>query len=243
MKHRPLQRSFRAGIERLPAQQHAQRHQHRDAYVTVVLEGAYEQAAYAGRLTIGPADVIIQPSFDCHADRMMSAGVELLRLPWGREIGLGGVIGGCPVEEIRRAARVSVIEAVEVVRQAVEVRVPRPRRFAHLCDKLAEDLAVDHNLRIGRWAAEHGRSREAVSREFRAFFGVSPERFRIELRARAAWGEIVSNDLTLSQIAYKLGFADQAHMTRAVSWLTGLAPSAWSRPHHRQITDSTARRK
>jgi len=91
----PPRRVIRAGVERLPAQYDVPRHQHRHAYVTVVFSGAYRQAAYAGRLSIAAGDIVLQPTFDCHADQMLSPGVELLRLPWGREAGLGGVLDGC----------------------------------------------------------------------------------------------------------------------------------------------------
>jgi hypothetical protein len=54
----------------------------------------YEQLAYAGRLRLECGDVLLQPTFDCHADRMLSQGLVILRLPWRRECGFGGVYRG-----------------------------------------------------------------------------------------------------------------------------------------------------
>jgi len=54
--------------------------------------------------------------------------------------------------------------------------------------------------------------------------------FSSTIVARAAWGRIAETRAPLADIAYDLGFADQAHMTRAVRWLTGAAPAAWRAP-------------
>jgi len=218
---------IRAGVERLPAQHAVPRHQHRDAYVTVVFAGAYRQAAYAGRLSIAAGDVVLQPTFDCHADHMLSPGVELLRLPWGREPGLGGVLEGCPIDEIRRAAARDVAEAVDLVKTLLASRSLRPRQMSHWSDGLAAALVDDPGLQIAAWAGEAGLSREGVCRGFRAHYGVNPGRFRGELRARKAWLRITEGSAPLAAIAHDLGFADQSHMTRAVKWLTGAAPSDW----------------
>jgi AraC-like DNA-binding protein len=223
----PPFRAVRAGIDRLPARQDAPRHRHARAYVTVVFSGAYEQAAYAGHLRVQAGDLLVQPTFDAHADRMLSAGVELLRLPWRRELTLGGVFGDCPIEDIRRAAARDVCEAVALVETLTSARRPRPRRLEHWSDRLASDLVADTALRIADWADQAGLSREAVSRGFRARFGVNPARFRSELRARAAWASLTGDAAPLAAVAHELGFADQAQMTREVRWFTGETPAAW----------------
>ena len=223
-------RAIRAGVERLPADHDAPRHRHGQAYVTVVFAGAYEQVAYAGRLKVQAGDLLIQPTLDAHADRMLSPGVELLRLPWRRELTLGGVFSDLPIDEIRRAAARDIGEAVALVEDLTATRSPRARRLDHWSDRLAADLVTGHQTSLADWAERADLSRETVSRGFMARFGVSPARFRAELRARAAWGRIAETRAPLADIAYDLGFADQAHMTRAVRWLTGAAPAAWRAP-------------
>ena len=220
-------RLIKAGIERLPAQPDLPRHQHHEAYVTVVFKGAYEQASYVGRFTAGAGDVILQPTFDCHSDRMLSQGVELLRLPWRRELSLGGVFDGLPTDEIRRAAERDVLEATAMVEDLLQVRSPRPTEAGHSADLLAMALVKSPDVRIEAWAERQGLARATVSRQFRARYGVHPAQFRSEVRARTAWARLVSSRSACAAIAYDLGFSDQAHMTRAVKWLTGKPPSAW----------------
>jgi anti-sigma factor ChrR (cupin superfamily) len=91
MNTQPPRRVIRAGFERIPQVAGMARHQHVEAYATLVLDGAYDQFAYAGRLQVEAGDVVLQPTFDCHADVMCSPGLSLIRLPWRAETSLGGV--------------------------------------------------------------------------------------------------------------------------------------------------------
>ncbi len=100
-------------------------------------------------------------------------------------------------------------------------------------DILAQSLIQDRLESIARWADEHGLARETVSRGFRKAFGVSPTAFRAELRARAGWFKSVFTADRFADIAAEVGFADQAHMTRAVRALTGSPPGYWRRHRHR----------
>src|SRR5579859_6194449 len=78
-------RKIRFEPEWLPAGHDGSRHQHLEAYASIVLEGRYEQAGYSGRWTVGGGDVLLQPTLDCHADRMLSRGVWVQRPPWRLE--------------------------------------------------------------------------------------------------------------------------------------------------------------
>ena len=77
------------GVQRIDPGLHMPRHVHATSYVTLVLEGRFEQVGYAGRWRVEAGDVLIQPTLDCHADTMSSRGLVLMRLPWRHEAGLG----------------------------------------------------------------------------------------------------------------------------------------------------------
>ena len=81
--------------------------------------------------------------------------------------------------------------------------------------------------RLDAWAARHGLAPASVSRGFGRTFGVTPAAFRLEARARLAFERIVSGAQPLADVAQATGFADQAHMSRAVRALTGAPPAAW----------------
>jgi AraC-like DNA-binding protein len=65
----------------------------------------------------------------------------------------------------------------------------------------------------------------SVSRGFRQVFGVAPVSFRLVQRTRRALEAAQRTCEPLCDIAVRCGFADQAHMSRAVSALTRHTPS------------------
>ena len=96
-------------------------------------------------------------------------------------------------------------------------------------EQLASDLKTCPGLRLSQWAESQGLAPETVSRSFKRVFGVSPQRFRLEYRARQAWLRCVAGTGSLTAIAHELGFADLAHMSRSVAALTGRSPRDWRR--------------
>jgi AraC-like DNA-binding protein len=226
---RAPRRHIQHGIQHLPAGNDPPRHQHAEAYATIVLEGRYEQLAYAGHLRVGSGDVLIQPTFDCHFDWMKSRGIWILRLPWPQDTSFGGVYRRLAIDEIISAARKDVRQATQMLRKMLSGHAPCAPAVDDSADLLAVDLQSVTRIRIADWAAHRGISREHLSRGFAATYGVAPVRFRLELCARAAWRRIVESNVPLAAIAQEIGFSDQPHMSRAVSWLTGASPTTWRR--------------
>ena len=224
-------RRIRAGFERLPADFSLPRHQHVEAYATVLLRGAYEQVSYAGRLRLEVGDVLIQPTFDCHASTIVSKGLDLIRLPWRHEPGFGGIYRGCDIDTLHRVAAADAFEATTLLKAEVAQRTVERPLLDRWADALARALAAQPTLRVADWAEHEGLTRERTSRGFAAAYGVSPVQFRSEVRARTAWMRIVESGEPLAKIAADHGFADQAHMCRAVKALTGGSPSQWRRSH------------
>ncbi|NII72888.1 AraC-like DNA-binding protein [Dyella sp. SG562] len=225
-------RMARRGIERLAPGYAPPRHQHYEAYATVLLRGRFEQSGYAGRMRVAAGDVLVQPTLDCHADRMLSAGLTVLRLAWPRDAGCGGVHAGCDVDMLARLAERDVVEAAVALREQLAYRPMRPALMEDPADVLAAALMQTDSPRINAWAEHMGLARETVSRGFARLYGVSPSGFRADARARAAWLRITGECKPLAEIAADCGFADQAHMTRAITRLTGATPTAWRARSH-----------
>lgn len=225
--------SGRFGRERLPAEADIPRHRHLASFATVVVSGSIEQVCYAGRMVVRAGEMIVHPTLDTHADILPSGGAEILRLPWPAEQGLGGMHRLRDADAIVRAAEIDVNHASRLA--LAEVGPHGLRRAPHLDwpDVLADALAGAGLRSISDWAASHGLARETVSRGFSKTYGVSPMVFRAELRARSAWFRTILTTDRLADIAADAGFADQAHMTRAVRALTGCTPGYWrSRREH-----------
>ena len=218
------------GREALPSGHDQSRHQHLHPYAIVVISGQFDQVGYAGRIRVRAGDLLVQPTLDAHANRMPRArGADILRLPWPDVDDLGGAIALGDLDAIVRAAERDLAAASAVARAQAALAGPPRRRILDLPDLLAAELATGSVPDLARWAEQRGVARETASRAFTAAFGVPARRFRCELRARAAWLQIVRTGDDLAAIAAATGFADQAHMTRDMRALTGASPARWRR--------------
>lgn len=210
----------------LPAAADIARHHHREPYATVVLSGAYEEAGDSGRMGATAGDVLLHGPFSAHRDRISAKRTVVLDLPLpfdGREWAARGRVAD-PDRLVRLAER-GAIDAIQALLEGLQPRDDEGE--GELADQLAAALREAEPSRIGEWAEARGRSREHVSRCFERIYGVSPVAYRADCQAKRAWRMIVAGDDSLAGIAVEAGYADQAHMTRAVTRLTGMSPRRW----------------
>lgn len=225
MKAHIASRDVRFGMDRMSTPEDVPRHRHLEAYATVILAGAFEQSSFAGRLLLEAGDVLINPTFDCHANKMLSRGLTLIRLPWRLEASFGGVYRNLAVDTIARTSNTT--EAASLLKEQIVGKAYASFSARDWSDKLACDLRRNPRLRVSEWAASQGLTREYSWRCFFHAFGVGPAQFRSELNARAATLAIARTNDSLSKIAADFGYADQSHMTRAIKALTGEPPARW----------------
>jgi AraC-like DNA-binding protein len=226
----PFFRRITPGIETMRSNFSLPRHRHLRAYATIVLAGSFDESGYTGRIRATAGDVLIHPTLDCHANRMVSAGVKLIRLEWPDGPSSGVIYRLNEVDAIARVAEKDVVAATHLLHEALAAcSLPHARKADDWPDLLASSLLEDRSMPISAWAQANGLAHETVSRGFALAYGISPATFRAESRARAAWLQIVQGEEALSAIAAETGFADQAHMTRWVHHITGAPPAAWRR--------------
>ncbi len=81
-----------------------------------------------------------------------------------------------------------------------------------------------------------GRSEGHFSRSFRRTFGEAPHAFVIRRRLELAARYMLETDTSLSDIALRCGFTDQAHLSKHFRQSMAQTPAAWRRArvrHHR----------
>jgi AraC-like DNA-binding protein len=127
-------------------------------------------------------------------------------------------------EAIERLAARDLAAAAQAFKEQLR---PLPPPAADWPELLAHDLQRDGQLRLQSWAQRHGLTPATLSRGFRQVFATTPAAFRAELKTRAALALIAGGAASLALVAASTGFADQAHMTRAVGALTGHPPRYW----------------
>ena len=201
------------------------RHLHADAYATLVLEGGYEEAGEAGRWRVRPGEVLFHAPFSIHRNQSLERGARLVNLP----IGFAGGPSSCGTvtdpDRIVRLAESDPIAAAQCLCESLSEEIPP---LDDGPDRLARRLTEAVPLSIATCAAVEGVARQTIFRGFRALYGVSPTRYRVEARARRAWGLIMTGSDSLAEIALIAGFADQAHMSRDIKALTGRTPGMWA---------------
>ena len=201
------------------------RHRHAPPYAALVLAGGYEECGTFGRHRVQAGAVLLHRSFDSHLNRFGARGARVLNLLLAAQpaFALGAVSDPDTIARLAERDPVAAGAALE------EQLRPLPLRSGDWPDTLAQDLQRDPQLRLQRWAHQHRLAAATLSRGFREVFATTPAGFRVELRARAALTLIAGGDAPLATIAASIGFADQAHMTRAVKVLTGHPPGHWRR--------------
>ena len=85
----------------------------------------------------------------------------------------------------------------------------------------------DRNLSLSELANLAQMSLYHFARSFKQQIGLSPHQYLIRARIERAKQLLLQNDLTIVEIAYHVGFADQSHLCRHFKQLTGLTPRQW----------------
>ncbi len=98
------------------------------------------------------------------------------------------------------------------------------RLHAHMIGRLAEKTCVEV------FAENEGISAYALIRAYRHIFSLTPIQHQLALRVDAAC-ELLAKDANVSDVAFELGFADQAHLTREFKKRIGCTPGAYSAMH------------
>ena len=226
------------GRERWDPFVHVERHRHDRGYVALVLSGSYEESGSRGRFRVGPGNVLFHDAFDAHLDRFCSGGARILNLL------VEGFSSGPSIGYIADPDTIVKLAERDVVEAGAQLRAQlRPTQQVQYDwqDKLADDLLHDPGCLLDQWARDNHLAAATVSRGFRRIFGVTPAEFRLEARTRRALAMITTNEEPLAVIAVTTGFADQAHMSRAIRTLTGTSPGHWRRSNRFKTADATGR--
>jgi len=91
------------------------------------------------------------------------------------------------------------------------------------------EAALDARLTIERLAQEAGLSPTHFARAFKETMGRAPHQYLLALRLERARRLLETTRATLSDIAQRTGFADQAHFTRLFKRVFGTTPGALAR--------------
>lgn len=125
------------------------------------------------------------------------------------------------------------VECVQAVLQgAAERALPEPRvRKEHEAMRRVRSILIDRceeNVHLDELARETGLSRFHLLRSFKAFAGVPPHRFQIQVRLSVA-RRLLAMGTPPAAVAATVGFHDQSHLTRHFRQATGVTPAVYGR--------------
>lgn len=225
-------------------------HGHASASLSLVLTGAFRERRSEATRDCGPLDVLFKPPGLPHASatgawatRTITLSLDPSTLPAelaGARRAIqttGGPVATGLLEVARTLADASedpvcgaVVDSVlaELVRHAragraevAEERSTAPERMADAARRLARGASV-------RSAAEvAGMHPVSFARAFQRRSGLTPSVYRRRRLVARAAAAIPGAEGRLAAVAHDVGFADQAHMTRAFRAETGLPPGAY----------------
>jgi AraC-like DNA-binding protein len=197
------------------------RHPHDHGFAALVLSGGYVEAGDTGRHRMEAGDVLLHQSWESHLDRFDRRGAEVLVLPI-EDRDAAPLIG--QIADPDAIVRLAERDRGEAARQLLAAFDPRVPSCADWPDLLAQALRADPALPLTPWARDRGLHLGSLSRGFRQVFGVAPVAYRLIQRTRRAMDAVRRSAEPLSHIAVDSGFADQAHMSRAIRRLANTTP-------------------
>jgi AraC family transcriptional regulator len=151
------------------------------------------------------------------------------------------------LNDLKHPAQGTLLEAASLLRQQID---PPPtgensgggeRLLAWQASKVHDyiDSHISGPVLVADLCALVHRSKAHFSRSFKRTFGEPPHSFVVRRRVELAARYMVSTDGSLSDIALRCGFADQAHLCNRFRQVIGQPPAAWRRVHRFRYGENT----
>lgn len=245
------------GLERMEVffQGHAFTPHRHDTYTIGITTQGVQTFNYRGSVRHSwPSQIFVLHPDELHDGRAGDDGGFGYRVLYVDPAIIRDALGGCALPFIRdpvtddrplRAAVTSMLsdldEPFEDLRitsgmsslaQALLAASRRPRERRRIDDKAVQTvrdlLLAGIDSRVGSRDLEiaTGLNRWTLARHFRAAYGVSPYHFLLLRRLDRA-RTLIRDGRPLADVALRLGFADQSHLTRHFRRAYGLPPGGW----------------
>jgi AraC family transcriptional regulator len=153
--------------------------------------------------------------------------VEQLILAFKAELEAGCPGGNLYVESLATALAISLLKHYAVSRPLI--RAYRGGLPPHRLKRVTEFIQgnLDKSLSLAELAELTGMSKAYFTIAFKRSTGLTPHQYVLECRINQAHQLLDHSDLSLSDIAARLGFSSQSHFTAVFRRRTGVTPRAF----------------
>lgn len=229
------------------------KHSHELAFFALVLNGHYRERCGRSEGQYAPFTLMFRPAGVPHQDEIGPRGVRLyeieLRPGWQKRLADCSAaldtprndIGGGPLlwlamklfreVETSTARDDLAIESLlaEILSFAARSAERESRRAPAWLPRILDKLQTEHcrRLTLDELGREAGVHPVHLSRVFRRWVGEGIGERVHRLRVRTACERLLSPHVSLSELSFGTGFADQSHFTRAFRRITGMTPAAF----------------
>ena len=143
-----------------------------------------------------------------------------------------------------KTAHGNILKAASLLRQQIdpstasEVPNEKGRLLPWQARKVSDyiDCHITGTVLVADLCALLQRSEAHFSRSFKCTFGESPHAFLVRRRVELAAQYMLTTDASLSDIALRCGFTDQAHLSKHFRQAAGQTPAAWRRAQSRAFS-------
>lgn len=220
-------------------------HEHRNLSFCFVMKGNYRETTRHAAFTCRTGDVVVKPGGKPHQNRFGQLGAVCLLLEISDrssehstgliERELNGPIHDYHLARIGLELReelqaidtlsATMLEAIALRTVVSGLRLARERSKAKTHVEAIRE-SVDARLSTGDLVAPclSASERRSVRRLFYEMEGCTINSYILRRRAFHAFSELLNTDQSLSAIAHRCGFYDQAHFTKVFATLFGMTP-------------------
>lgn len=244
------------GLHTIPGGTSWTGHGHDVPHITVVVAGKFVEEHARGATTLEPGAVRLAPAAS-HDLRFGPQGavclvIELHGQDWPAPPGVrflpadpdtSGLVGDI-VHQLRQGPAGSLAPAVDLdletlilgvlARSHRHERLDPPNSPPAWLRRLREQLAAELSMSVSYAARQAGVHRGHLARAFRHHYGEPMSRFVQRRRLARAVAFMNDPELSLAEVAFRSGYADQSHLTRNFRRRFGQAPGAWRRQMSRE---------
>ena len=166
-----------------------------------------------------PRRVEMVKQFNIHDPLIEQIGLSLVG-----ELESGGVAGRVYAKSLANALVLHLLRlsSTASLLPAFSQRNLTQRQISIVQDYIYDRLAQDIPLR--ELATSIGMSVSHFSRQFKQSTGLAPHQYVIACRVERAKSLLLKGELTIAQVAYVVGFADQSHLNHHFKHLLGIRP-------------------